>query len=437
MPQIYSGRQQDQLFNAIGNRLVRRSNALEDDYTGDIHPEVRRVINEMHAAGLLSGLRYIAGPDGYGVSGPNRINRVREIVPGSGEATQGTAADQPELSRTDDRMNLALNSLFSGTGDPTGWSSSLNTDLVPGADGHQNLTFFDAVNVTQDVPLLAGQRLVFAVRIEVKGGSVSEVVDIVDVNKTVLESYRAMQPATAGEWLWVAVEMTAGGSAKFQITGADFEELSRPVCLYLPANWAELSASEKQQYLTDHYAASGPDHLEFPGFNGMRGITNPGASNQWLDKPGLPFSTWDAMTWLCFFVPHVGDSGTRRIFHQGVNQIGIHRIGSTGFRFGFRDSENNIINHDLLGAIEPLNQPVFLVASAKAGGQVQLYSNGELGLTSSAPASFGDGSDSEPLTLLSRSGTNYPITMFWAGVLNTFLDPSEVSTLNSILRGEP
>ena len=437
MPQIYSGRKKDQLYNAIGNRLVRRSNALEDDYTGDVHPELRRIVNEMYlrTPDAFSALKWMSLPDGYAVSGPNRINRVREIVPGSGDATQGTASDQPEISRTDDRMNLATHSRLPGTlgaSSPDGWTASAAGEIVASddsSDGHQGYKFPATMTLQQDRGMLLGQRLIIASRIEAANSSTSDAVGLVDISHTLNEGYRDVGSATSGEWLWADVTIDETATGKIQLKGAGNDRQSRPMILYRPDNWASLSASEKQQYLTDHYAASGPDHAEFPGYRGMRTVHVDGTNHR-LEASMTPTLPTDGEGTFAILANPRNADGEVWTSSSGF-RIGM-RIVSGVFRLDVRDAADLVFPYRVQTSNWSRNEWQTFVGTTKIGEPNRLYRNGSLAGTASEnqPSYISP----TPLDLRGHFGLSFGLAAFL--YFNRRLSAEEVAALNSILRGE-
>ena len=444
MPQIYSGRQQDQLYNAIGNRLVRRSNALEDDYTGDVHPELRRVINEMHSRmpDAFAALKWMSGPDGYEVTGPNRINRVREIVPGSGDATQATASDQPELSRADDRMNLATHSRFPGTlgdWDIGGWSVIMDDGEIVASDDpsddHQAFELSSEDGLYQQVDFQNGQKFILAARIEAATSTTAEALSLNSISHTVLDSYRDIGAATNGEWLWLDVTLGASGGGNFTISGNNGDRFSRPCLLYRPDNWASLSASEKQTYLTDHYAASGPDHQEFPGFRGMRTMQFDGDSHHLPLPLPPPAASQPSEFWMGVLVNLRADT-SGRIYSASVGtRLMIRALAST-YRFEVHHGSGSN-EASGVGVQEDRNAWVFLVGTAKIGEPLKLYRNGVLiGESPSALPGIDDTFPDRPLSL-SATVNAANMSVAWA-FYGEGGNPSlaEIANLNSILKGD-
>ena len=380
MPQIYSGRKKDQLYNAIGNRLVRRSNALEDDYTGDVHPELRRVINKMHAAGLLDGLAAMYGPDGYGITAPNRIHTVREIVPGSGDAVQETAGARPYISQASPRMNLALSSIYPGSlgaNNPTGWSTAAvgtevpHGEVVASDDPSNDHQAWEVPALTeqrrflhQGVPVVEGVRYVVAVRVEangyVSGNSRAFGSTVTPITS---EEERTFNQVAVGEWAYLAFTANASGSLSLRCgpgssgttTTSGPTRLSRPMLIYRPVDWGARSEHDRQEYLSNHYAATaGADpvhpgrgdvrtswflaegHLMAPALNGVFDRLSSGVSLSFLFRflPDVQEEDWYS---LCGTVNDGSSNAFSAEVGTGADKFRLHVRGNSGQYIGVAD----------------------------------------------------------------------------------------------------
>lgn len=469
MPQIQSPREVDQLYHRVAQKLVRRSNALESDYTSDVPAELRRVINAMHRRmpGAFAKVRWIGAGDGYGVTGPNAINTMREIVPGSGDATQGTAGNQPPRSRDDDQQNLATHSTWPGVlgaTEPDGWTSTAagtgaaEGEIVASDDGSDSHQAWEAPALTderrflqQSMDVVQGMRIIVACRYEANNytGGNGRGVFATGVSLTQLGT-RALADLTDGEWAWVAFDVDASGTLAARAgpgcgSNASHDagtRISRPVAAHLPpleAGGPDLSGTDAevntavQAWLDDHYATSGSDHEEFAGYRGMRGIVIPDLDGKHLVGPTINpgGDGWTEFSLAVFTRPRAWPDASQRPFCQGSNQRGIFMTSSQGLRFQWQDAGSNVFNAGSFSLdTARVNVPRLWTGTAKIDDPLRLYQDETEVAASAAIPSFVDNSGSIDIS----DGTlPYLGDAFWEFVFQRQLTASEVATLHSII----
>ena len=389
-----------------------------------------------------------------------RISRAYDLTSNERDANQDTGADQPELSRADGRMNLATHSRFPGTlgeSSPNGWSNSqgsgdggtvLTSELVASDDGsndHQSYrTELDNARsrLDQSIDVAEGMELIHAVYLEHDGwvsGETRMLAALVGLASTTLEAESEVDGTKSGTWLWRTDRVDDTGTGTYRVgigsTGAsnhatgDFR-FSRPIAIYRPTDWGSKTEAQRQQYLTDHYAASGPDHQEFPGFRGMR-VPHFKEQQMFFD---LPVGAPDELSLALFCYNHGPESAITMLSNRdaGNNRLVIDGFGRILYRLTDDDGVNQQVAAFSSEWANFTHGWHLFTGTAKVGEPMRLYLNDTLFAEGDVLGSKQVMTDEWRLGFAAHSAA---WSFTWVMPFNRRLTQPEIATINNFIRG--
>lgn len=256
----------------------------------------------------LNDLKFlIHGGAGLRFDAENRVNKAYDLSLEHNDAGQTSGAGQPHRTRDDERMNLVLQSVLPGTlgaTEPDGWDAQDNNGEIVESDdpsyGHQahlQEPSNQRSRLRQSVSLLEGQELLLGYYVEdanYVSGNVQTVSFGGIFSASTLSSNDNFANFTPGQWVWRAAGIGSSSSGFVTVgagTGASTTgtlKLSRPFLIYMPSGWLSWTEPQRQQWLTDHYAAT-TTLRQYAGKGDVRAVHLDGVSH-YLDTNIIPES---------------------------------------------------------------------------------------------------------------------------------------------------